>query len=133
MRIVNHRQIRRHARSVGHAAVACVALVAGAMALGGCSAGKSAAKVVGFATDTPPPADFVGAARRSDAGYMKIPRDLPARPSQPRKPDDVKALEKSLEATRSSNAAAGAEAQAAGKTPAPTPAKAPPPEPEAAE
>jgi len=133
MRIMNHRQIRRQARPVGHAAVACAALVASAVALGGCSAGKSAAKMVGFATDTPPPADFVGAARRPDAAYMKIPRDLPARPTEPRKPDDVKALEKSLEATRSSNAAAGAAAQAAGKTPAPTPAKAPPPEPATSE
>lgn len=126
MRILEHRRTRYG----GHSAAALAAVAICAVALAGCSAQKSpfrgVAKAVNFATDTPPPADFVGAARTPTSGYMKVPRDLPARPTQPRKADDVKALEQSLEATRSRNAAAGAAVQAEGKTPPPTPAVAPP-------
>ncbi|MFC0283708.1 hypothetical protein ACFFJB_08845 [Camelimonas abortus] len=112
MRTQASRRFRRLIRPIAAVALAGAA----AAALAGCAAENSplrgVARVVDFATDAPQPAPFVAESRRADTGYMRIERELPARPSGPRTPEEVKALEAELDAARQRTAAEGAAAQA---------------------
>jgi hypothetical protein len=85
-----------------------------------------AAQFVGAATTPPQPADFVKATRDPSDDYMAVGVKAPPRPTQPRSPAELKAMENSLEGTRAQLEAAGSAAKTAGETPAPVPVQTPP-------
>lgn len=104
----------------------CAALLCG-VALAGCEGGgpvKGAAKLTGFATDTPESKDFVKATRPDELEYIPVGSKVD-RPTAKMTPAQFKEIEADLDARRVSNEQEGARTKAAGATPPPAPIRLP--------
>lgn len=97
-----------------------------ALALGGCAGDgpvKVVAEVAGMATTPQESRKFVQETRPADPQYIPV-GTVATREAKRKTVDEFKALEKQLEAQRTSNDAAGTQARQLGSTPPPKPAEA---------